>query len=364
MTSPDETTRRPPRPTVLITGASGLIGSAVARALAEDHDVVLLDIREPEQEDLAADFIRCDLTKEDSVGQAVAQLRDRHGDRLASVVHLAAYYDFSGEPSPLYQELTVDGTRRLLRALKDFHTEQFVFSSSLLVMEPSERGKPLTESSPTRAEWAYPQSKLRTESVIQAERGEIPTVILRLAGVYTDDCKSIPVAQQIRRIYEKDAESFFFPGNRDHGQSFVHLDDAVECLVRTIQRRGDLEPLELFLIGEPDVLSYSELQDILGEMIHGKQWPTIPVPKPVAKAGAWVKDKLSGSEDGAFIKPWMIDLADAHYPVDPTRAREKLKWQPQHALRDRLHVMVHRLKKDPLRWYRINKLPAPAELKQ
>ncbi len=39
------------------------------------------------------------------------------GGRVASVIHLAAYFDFSGEASSKYQEVTVEGTRRLLRAL-------------------------------------------------------------------------------------------------------------------------------------------------------------------------------------------------------------------------------------------------------
>src|SRR5690606_40589583 len=132
-------------------------------------------------------------------------VRYRYGSQLASVIHLADYYDFSGEPSPLYDELTVEGSRRLLRELRDqdFQVEQFVFSSSLLGMQPEEEEGRLTESSPTEAEWAYPQSKLRAEQVIQEERGPIPAVILRIAGVYDDQCHSLPVSQQIARIYEK-----------------------------------------------------------------------------------------------------------------------------------------------------------------
>lgn len=352
------------RPVILITGAAGLLGTAAARALAKDFDLVLFDIREPEAtpELSSTEFIDCDLTDDRSVSQAMARLRDRHENRLASVIHLAAYYDFSGEPSPLYETLTVEGTRRLLAELKDFHVEQFVFSSSLLVMRPSEPGKPLVESSPTQAEWAYPQSKLATESVVEEGRGEIPAVILRIAGVYTEDCRSIPIAQQIRRIYERDMESFFFPGNADHGQSFVHLEDVVQCLVQTVRRRQELDPFEIFLIGEADTMSYAELQEVIGEMLHGRQWPAIRIPKPLAKAGAWVKDKLS-AEDEAFIKPWMIDLADAHYPIDPSRARAKLGWEAEHALRRELPTMIRRLQEDPLHWYEMNKLPPPAAVR-
>jgi len=237
------------KPTVLVTGAAGLIGSRVLSVLSPKYDTVAFDVVVPEEHNTTTDWIKCDLTEDDGVAGALAQLRDAHGGALASVIHLAAYYDFSGEPSPLYQELTVEGTRRLLRGLQAFDVEQFVFSSSLLVMRPAREGMALTEASPTQAEWDYPKSKLATESVIAYERGKIPALILRIAGVYDEDCHSIPIAQQIKRIYEKQMESYFFPGKTGHGQSFVHLGDLVDCLLRAVERRKQLEPHELLLVG-------------------------------------------------------------------------------------------------------------------
>jgi nucleoside-diphosphate-sugar epimerase len=307
-----------------------------------------------------AGFIRCDLTDDEGVREALGRVRDQHGSCLASVVHLAAYYDFSGAPNPLYRELTVEGTRRLTGGLKDFDVEQFIFSSSLLVMESAEEGRLLNEGSPLEAEWDYPRSKLAAEAVIGEERGDVPAVILRIAGVYDEECHSIPIAQHIRRIYEKQLESYFFPGNKTHGQSFVHLEDLVDCIRRAIDRRAELTPYEVLLIGESDVMSYADLQESLGELIHDKEWPTIRIPKPVAKAGAWLKDKLATSdEDAPFIKPWMIDLADQNYPIQIKRAWKLLNWQPHHSLRETLPDMVRRLKSDPRRWYEENNLPIP-----
>jgi len=74
-----------------------------------------------------------DITSVASVEKAFKRIRYAYGKRIASVVHLAAYFDFSGESSPLYPRTTVEGTERLLRALLDFEVEQFIFSSSLLV---------------------------------------------------------------------------------------------------------------------------------------------------------------------------------------------------------------------------------------
>lgn len=353
-------TRQPEHPqTVLITGASGLIGSRICAHLKDEYSLVGLDLDSSGDEDLPVDHVDTDLTEDASVRRALEHVRSRHGNQLASVIHLAAYYDFTGEPSPLYDELTVEGTRRLLRELHEqgFDVEQFLFSSSLLVMQPDEDGKPLNEQSPTGGEWAYPQSKLRAEEVIREERGEIPVVILRIAGVYDEQCHSLPVSQQIARIYEKQLESYVFPGDTSRGQALVHLEDLVDCFAKVVERRTQLAEEELFLIAEPEVMSYDELQDQIGELVHGSEWPTLRIPKALAKAGAYVQSKFSGDDDQPFIKPWMIDLADDHYPVSIERARTRLGWEPEHRLRQTLPAMIEFLKRDPEAFYRTNKLP-------
>ncbi len=349
------------KPIILVTGSTGLIGTRVLKAFSSDFKVVGLDLKRPETPVPATHFVECDLTNDESVSRALDTVRDNHGDQLAGVIHLAAYYDFSGKPSDMYRKLTVEGTFRLLKKLREFQVEQFVFSSSLLVMEPAEdEEEVITEFSALEDEpWDYPRSKIEAEKLIRQERGDIPTVILRIAGVYDEDCHSIPLAQHISRIYEKRFESYFFPGDSDHGQPFVHLADLITCFRSLLELRSELKN-EIFLIAESDVMSYAELQDQLGELIHGKEWPTIRIPKVMAKAGAWAQEKIAGEEE-TFIKPWMVDLADAHYPVAIDHARERLGWNPIHRLRDTLPEMIGSLKQDPRKWYEINGLHWPED---
>jgi nucleoside-diphosphate-sugar epimerase len=347
------------KPVILITGSEGLIGDALVHALSHDYHTVGFDIARPPHKDPdELDFIDCDLTDNASVNRALGELGRCAGRHIASVVHLAAYYDFSGNPSPLYRKLTIEGTQRLLRGLQRFEVEQFVFSSTHILMKPSEHGEPITEQSPVDPTWAYPKSKFETEQLIQREHGHIPAVILRIAGVYDEKGRAVPIAQQMDRIARKDLESYFFPGDPESGQAFVHLDDVVDLIRRVIERRKALGRYEVFLVAEPERMTYDELQDAMGELIHGREWPTIRIPKTVAKAGAWVQTKL---DEDSFIRPWMIDRADDDYPISIDHAREKLGWSPRHHLRDTLPVIVEYMKRDPAGWRKRHGLAEPEE---
>ena len=350
------------REIVVITGSSGLIGSAVANRLHLQYHVIGFDRPGAPHPPAHIECIDFDVASDDSVRDGLAQVRQRHGARIASVIHLAAYYDFSGDPSDKYESITVRGTERLIRELRrSFQVEQFVFSSTMLVHAPGEPGQKITEGSPIEPTWAYPQSKVWAEKLIEAERDDIPVVFLRIAGVYDDGCHSIPLANQIKRVYEETFTSHFYPADPNRGQSFVHLDDLVEMFPLLLKRRTKLPPVTPLLIGEPETVSYGELQDGFGRLLHGQKWTTYRVPKLVAKAGAWVQDRLPFAPD-PFIKPWMIDRAADHYDLDISRARSLLGWTPRHSLRAELPVMIEALKRDPARGYRTNKLEPPKEL--
>lgn len=347
--------------TVVVTGSSGLIGAAVADRLQGKYHVIGFDRPGAPHPPAHVECIDLDVTSDESVRNGLSQVRDRHGNRLAAVIHLAAYYDFSGVPSKKYDEITVGGTRRLLGELRKFEVEQFIFSSTMLVHAPGKVGQKITEDWPLAPKWAYPESKVRAENVIRADRGNIPAVLLRVAGVYDDECHSIPLANQIQRIYEQKLASHFYPADLDRGQAFVHLDDVVDVFPRAVEHRSSLPAETPLLIGEPETVSYGELQQTFGRLIHGKEWSTLRIPKLVAKAGAWVQDHAPFGPE-PFIKPWMIDRAGDHYELDVGRARRLLGWEPRRSLRGTLPVMVDELKRDPVRWYRANKLEPPKGL--
>ncbi len=352
------------RPLVLITGAAGNIGRSLAAALVDRYRVVGLDTK---AEDTDFPSIEVDLTDDASVARATERVRAEHGARLASVVHLAAFFDFSGEEKPAYHAVNVEGTRRLLRALRSLEVEQFVYSGTMLVHEPAAPGERISENRAIRPGWAYPQSKAAAEEVIRAERGDIPTVILRLAGLY-DEKTSVPTfANQLARIYERDVQSHLYSGDLRAGQAMIHRDDMIDAFVRAIDRRAALPAETAIIVGEPDAIGYEDLQNRLGTLIHGERgWRTVRVPASVAAVGAWVQDKAEPIVPDAldqgerpFIRPFMTRMASDHYALDVARARDLLGWTPRHRLADELPAMVETLKRDPVKWYAANRIGSP-----
>lgn len=352
------------RGVVLVTGSSGYLGYAIAKCLGEQYLVVGFDRRAPSRPPPSADCLYVDLTSQPSVRRGLAALRDLHGDVIASVVHLAAYYDFTGAPSPLYEKVTVRGTATLLRLLREsgFRVEQFVFASTMLVHAPTMPGRRIDENALIAPTWPYPQSKVRTERVIHDDRGDIPAVILRIAGVYDDLGHSAPLPRQIQRIFERDPTAYVFPGDLSHGQAMVHRDDVVDLYERLVARRADLPPELVLQIGEPETIPYGEMQTMLGRLIHGEDWKTARISKRLAKIGAWLQDRLPLGP-APFVKPWMIDRADDHYELDITRARTLIGWEPRRRLRETLPTIVAALKADPWAWYRENEVTPPAWLR-
>ncbi len=353
------------KPVILITGAAGNLGRSIATALCEQYQVVGLDSSAPE---LEYPVFEVDLTDAQNVTAALAQVRRDFGGRLASVVHLAAFFDFSGEDKPEYAAVNVEGSRNLLHGLAPFDIEQIVYAGTMLVHAPVAPGERIDEAAPIDPQWAYPRSKAAAENVLRELRGDIPLVLLRLAGMY-DEATSVPTfAHQIARIYERDLQSHFYSGDTEAGQAMVHREDMIDAFVRAVERRPDLPGETAILIGERDAMGYGALQDRLGCLIHGEsEWQTIRLPASAAAAGAWLQDKteplVPDAIDGGerpFVQPFMTRMASDHYALDTRRAQELLGWQPRHRLADELPTIVARLKSDPAAWYAANRIPPPA----
>lgn len=340
------------REVILVTGGSGLIGFTLIERLAKKYTVIGLDKSDPPYTPEYTRFLHFDLTNKMSMNTALRRVRLDYGQKISAVIHLASFYSFESKYDEMYNTVNVEGTKVFLELLQEFKIDQFIYSSTNLIYIPVEKGKKLNENAGINAKWGYPTSKILTEDLILKYNGKYRSVILRLAEVYNDYGNSIPLSRQIQRINENKISSHFYSGDLEHGDAFVHLDDAVRAIIRAVEKREVLPDQAVINIGEPYSPSYGTLQKTISTLIHGKPWKTHKVPKWVAKAGTGIMN-LTKSR---FIKPWMIEQAGDHYELDISKAKELLDWEPKHQLLRTMPVIVGHLKHDPKQWYKQNKL--------
>ncbi len=351
------------RKLVLITGSAGRIGSAVAKRLGDKYQIVGFELMKAIYASENEELVPLDVSSEESVYQAFKHIESFYGKKIASVVHLAAYYSFEDPSYDKYNKITVQGTKNLLKALQNFEVEQFIFSSTMLVHKSSKPGEKISEESQLDGNWAYPQSKIETEEIIKKYSKNIPTVVMRIAGVYDDDCHSIPISNQIQRIYEKSFTAHFFPGNMDCGASFIHMNDLVDILEKAVDMRNEIPKHLTVLIGEDKALSTRFLQKEISTALFGKKIWMMRVPKSFAWLGAWFLCHIPFKKK-PFIRPWMISLADEHYDLNISKAKKIFNWEPKNKLEDCLKSMCKDLQKNPINWYGKNNLKMPKSLKK
>lgn len=168
---------------VLVTGATGRVGSRLVPRLLERGDNVRVLVRKNEQaqsfRQQGAEAIVGDLLEADNLASAVVA--------VDAVVHLAAFFRRATEAEA--RAVNYDGTLALARAARQAGVSRFVYISTNLVFGPG-RGRPLREDDPPRpaSDRFYPVSKLAAERALTDLYQDQPggLCILRLAFVYGD----------------------------------------------------------------------------------------------------------------------------------------------------------------------------------
>lgn len=340
---------------VLVTGSAGRIGTEIVKRLGSDYHIVGFELMKAIYASENEELVPLDISSEESITQAFKHIEAFYGKKISSVIHLAAYYSFEDQKYAKYNKITVQGTKHLLKALQNFEVEQFIFSSTMLVHKATKPGEKIKETSKLDGNWAYPKSKIETEEVIRKYRKDIPTVILRISGVYDDDCHSIPISNHIQRVFEKKITSHFFPGDTSHGAAFTHMDDLIDLMENAVNMRRELPKHVVALVGEDETMSMREMQNTISNIFYQKNSCIIRIPRLLAQIGSWVECHIPFMEK-PFIRPWMIRLADEHFELNISKAKKLFKWEPKHSIRNFLNRMCHDLLKNPEQWYKKNNL--------
>jgi dihydroflavonol-4-reductase len=280
----------PPPDLSLVTGATGFVGSAVARALlARGRRVRVLARPNSDRRNLgglAVEIAEGAMEDPRSLARAVAGCR--------YVYHVAADYRiWVPDPAPMFRA-NVDGTRDLLTAALEAGAERVVYTSSVatLGLVPGGSATEETSSSVDDMIGPYKRSKFAAEQVARGlarERG-LPVVIVNPSTpVGPGDIKPTPTGRLI-----VEAACGQMPAFVDTGLNIVHVDDVAE---------GHLAAAENGRIGERYILGGENmaLAEILAEVAQtvGRRPPRLRVPHsvlfPVA-VGAELAARITGRD--------------------------------------------------------------------
>ena len=259
------------RDAVLLTGATGFVGSAVARSLLDSGYRVRALVRPSSVRNNLAGL---DLeTVDGDIRDPAALVNAMRGVRYA--VHAAADYRLFARDAAALARTNVEGTRNVMRAALRAGCERVVYTSSVATIATRDDRAPADETTPLDergAIGAYKRSKVAAERIVEAlvERERLPAVIVNPSTpIGPRDIRPTPTGRVI-----VEAANGRVPAFVETGMNLVHVDDVA---------RGHVEALINGRIGERYILGGENvpLVTMLSEIarLTGRRAPRFKLPR-------------------------------------------------------------------------------------
>jgi uncharacterized protein YbjT (DUF2867 family) len=253
---------------VLVTGATGFVGPAVANAIVDaGHQVRVLE-RKPGKWKEAG--IRCqeavqgDVTDLDGLRRAV--------QGIEVVVHLVAIRQ--GKPEQ-FQRVMIGGTRNLIAAANEVGVRRFVMISALGVTEETKDLVPYYN-----AKWTMEQD---------LQRSALEHVIFRPSFVFGRDGGILPTFLKLAKLSPFTA----IMGSGEQRIQPIWIDDVGAYFAQSIDHPEAAK--RTFEIGGPDVVAWNELWQRIRAALGIRRRPTVHMPIGLMRAPAVVTERLPGN---------------------------------------------------------------------
>jgi nucleoside-diphosphate-sugar epimerase len=303
--------------TVLVTGATGFVGSHVVRALSGSATPLRALVRPATDattlEAAGVEIVRGDLMDPEALRRAVRDCR--------VIYHAAAITSHRPGSARALHETNVDGTRYLAEAALDAGVERLVFFSAVKVYGVSRKGR-IDEDAPRAPASAYARSKARAEDLLSdlAERRGLPVVVARLGGMLG------PGAVGWLSLFRSIADGSFRMLGRGEGRyPAADVEDVVAGLVRC----GEVPGIEgrIYNLTGAATVRLAEIVSMIAAEVGG---PPLRRPLPAAPLRAYrglqrIAMRLSGRSLPRFSR---VELFLGDRVFDISRARRDLGYAP------------------------------------
>lgn len=319
---------------VLVTGATGFVGSHLVDSLVERHDRVRC---------LARKSSKLDYLKHPQIEFAYGALDDST-DWEQALTDVDTIYHVAGTTFARRAEdyFTVNhkGTETILaEAVKRRnHIKRFVYISSLAAAGPGPDGRPVDENTPPAPITPYGRSKLLAEEAVHAVSDVLPVTIVRPPAVYG------PRDYGIFEFF-KAVKKGMFPmiGRRDKRISLVHVHDLAGGII--LAGESEAAVGRTYFISSEDDYSMRAVADLIAALMH-KRARTIAIPRPLAYAVAVIAEAAAAvmGKPPVINRDKVTDLSQTNWSCSIERAKSELGYNPQ--------VPLEKGMRETIDWYK------------
>jgi dihydroflavonol-4-reductase len=307
---------------VLVTGATGFVGSWLVRELVKrGEEVRVLHRRSSNLEDLQGlDYVSRlgDVTDLDSLRNACLG--------VDTVFHLAGVVGYSKAMRRVMDDVNVGGTKKVVEAMQQSPKAKLVYMSSVVAVGASRTPTPLNETSPytiSKLNLGYFETKKAAEELVvdACRRGRIEAVILNPSTIYgAADAKKGSRKTQVKVAQGK------FPFYTSGGVSIVSVHDVVAAVLRAreVGRSGE----RYILSGEN--MTIQELFNRIAKFA-GVKPPSIHMPNFAVHAIGKVGDLLESIGKKGPINTENAWTSTLYHWFDHAKATRELGFQPRPA---------------------------------